>query len=217
MLKIFFYFIVLVFLLVFFCAIINVWVVLNTQKLIYHNINDVPSAQVALVLGAGVFKNGKISDMYIDRLEIAVDLYKQDKIEKILVSGDHGAKNYDEVNTAKDYLLDKGISASDLFLDHAGFDTYDSVIRAKEIFAVTSTIIITQDFHLPRAVYISDQLGLETSGIVADRHMYVNVYLNYIREFPARVKSWLDVKLHTKPKFLGDKIPITGDSKKSWD
>ncbi|MCK4799462.1 YdcF family protein, partial [Candidatus Parcubacteria bacterium] len=126
-------------------------------------------------------------------------------------------KNYDEVNTAKDYLLDKGVKSEDIFLDHAGFDTYDSLYRAREIFEVSSVIVVTQNFHLPRAVYIGRKLDLEIYGFSADKHLYANVDYNESREIFSKVKAFFDVSFHAKPKFLGEKIPISGDSKKSWD
>ncbi|PIT87546.1 MAG: hypothetical protein COU31_02305 [Candidatus Magasanikbacteria bacterium CG10_big_fil_rev_8_21_14_0_10_40_10] len=200
-----------------FCAVINIYIVLSVKKHIYYQSDKMPPSQTALVLGAGIFANGQISDMFLDRLDTAVDLYNQNKIKKILVSGDHGRQNYDEVNKAKDYLLSKGISGEDIFLDHAGFDTYDSIYRAKEIFQVDSLIIITQDFHLPRALYVANQLEIKSVGLSADRHEYLAVRLNYLREIPARVKTWLEIVFNSSPQFLGDRIPITGDSKKSWD
>lgn len=179
--------------------------------------NDLPETKVVLILGAKVYSQGSMSGMLQDRVETAIDLYQSNQVEKILVSGDHGQDNYDEVNAVKKYLLEKGVSRSDIFLDHAGFDTYDSLYRAKEIFQVRSLIISTQNFHLPRAVYIGRELGVETYGISADRHLYTNVNYNEFREIFSKVKAFLDVNLNAKPKFLGEKIPISGDSEKSWD
>ena len=158
-----------------------------------------------------------MSGMFQDRVETAFDLYEEEKVEKILISGDHGRENYDEVNTAKDYLLDKGVKSEDIFLDHAGFDTYDSLYRAKKIFEVPSVIVVTQNFHLPRAIYIGKKLNLEIYGLSADRHSYVNIDYNKLREIFSKVKAFFDISFQAKPKFLGEKIPISGDSKKSWD
>jgi len=212
-----FYLIVFGVIVLIFCIVINLYMVFSVKNNIYYNIDRVSKLQTALVLGAGIFPNGQISDMFRDRLDTAVDLYNKNKVKKILVSGDHGRKNYDEVNKAKEYLLGKGIKSDDLFLDHAGFSTYDSIYRAKNIFEVNSIVIITQNFHLPRAVYIAKRLDIDSVGLPADKHKYVNVYLNYLREFPARIKTWLEITFRVKPKFLGEKIPITGNSQKSWD
>ncbi|MCK4592271.1 YdcF family protein [Candidatus Parcubacteria bacterium] len=196
---------------------INFYVNSQSKSYIFQDTNDLPKAEVVLILGARVYGQGVMSGMFQDRVETAFDLYEKGKIEKILISGDHGKEDYDEVNTAKDYLLDKGIKSEDIFLDHAGFDTYDSLYRAKEIFEVSSVIVATQNFHLPRAVYIGRKLGMETYGLSADRHLYANIGYNKLREFFSKIKAFLDVSLRAKPEFLGEKIPISGDSEKSWD
>ncbi len=196
---------------------INVSILNGTQEFIFKNISDVPSKKVALVLGAKVYADGRMSDIVKDRALTAIDLYAGGKVEKILVSGDHGTKTYDEVNTIKDYLLQNGVPAKDIFLDHAGFDTYDSVYRARAIFRVPSMIIVTQDFHLPRAVYEARALGLDAVGLSADRHEYISDSYNRFRESLARVKAFFDVTFQSQPKFLGEIIPIDGDSQLSWD
>jgi len=134
-----------------------------------------------------------------------------------LISGDHGTSEYDEVNTIKDYLIEHGIDGADIFTDHAGFDTYDSIYRAKDIFEVESMIIVTQEFHLPRAIYIANALNIENIGAVADKRDYRDKERNQMRESIARVKAFLNINLKAKPKFLGGKIPITGESSNSWD
>ncbi len=196
---------------------INFYINLQSKAYIFQGMNDLPEAEVALVLGAKVYQQGIMSGMLEDRVETAFDLYKKGKVEKILISGDHGREDYDEVNTVKDHLLNKGVDRENIFLDHAGFDTYDSLYRAKEIFEVQSVIVTTQNFHLPRAVYIGKSLGIETYGLSADRHLYANIDYNRSREILSKVKAFFDVSLRAKPKFLGEKIPIFGDSEKSWD
>ncbi|MDD3190935.1 MAG: ElyC/SanA/YdcF family protein [Candidatus Pacebacteria bacterium] len=182
-----------------------------------HDADNVPQKEVALVLGARVYKNGRLSDMFRDRVDMAIGLYEAGKVEKILVSGDHGTKEYDEVNAAKDYLLQNGVPGADIFLDHAGFDTYDSVYRARDVFQVKSMVIVTQGYHLPRALYIADKLGLDAVGVGADLRPYGGEsYRNFREEF-AVVKAWLDIVLKSKPKFLGEPIPISGEGFASWD
>jgi SanA protein len=155
--------------------------------------------------------------MYQDRADVAVEVYKAGKAEKILISGDHGRNEYDEVNAARKYLLAKGVPAEDIFLDHAGFDTYDSLYRARDIFQIKTLIISTQNFHLPRAVYIARKMGIGAWGVSADKHLYGNEQYYEMREALARAKAWLDVLFQAEPKFLGEAIPITGDSRASWD
>lgn len=196
---------------------VNALILQTTEAMIFRYVRDVPAKQVALILGAKVYPDGRMSDILTDRALTALDLYQQKKVLKILVSGDHGREQYDEVNTIKDYLLQKGVPASDIFLDHAGFDTYDSVYRAKHIFEVESLVIVTQEFHLPRALYLAKALGIDAVGVVSDRREYVQGAYNELRETFARVKAFLDVILQAKPKFLGEQIPVTGDSKASWD
>jgi vancomycin permeability regulator SanA len=119
--------------------------------------------------------------------------------------------SHNEVNPARVYLISKGILDQDIFLDHAGFDTYSSMYRARDIFGVSSIIISTQSFHLPRAVFIARQLGIEAYGVRAD---IPNLRPhNYIREIFANEKAILDLVFHRVPKFLGDEVPITGDGR----
>jgi len=200
-----------------FIMAVHTYIDLKSEAYIYSDIKDLPDAQVALVLGALVNSEGELSDILKDRVDTALELYDAKKVQKFLLSGDHGRYTYDEVNAMKDYLLEKGIPKEDIFLDHAGFDTYDSIYRAKEIFEVESMIIVTQKFHLPRAIYIARSLGLENYGIIADKHKYLKAVYNERREFLAQIKAFYNVIFHSKPEFLGDLIPITGDSSLSWD
>jgi SanA protein len=179
--------------------------------------SNVPKAQAALVLGARVWQDGTMSPIFEDRAKVALRLYQEGKVEKILVSGDHGRKNYDEVNAAKKFFLDNGVPGKDIFLDHAGFDTYDSLYRARDVFAAKSLIICTQDFHLPRAIYLGRKLGLEVYGVSADLQSYVGETRINLREKLARTKALIDIFLHSKPKFLGPVIPLSGDNFPSWD
>ena len=189
----------------------------KSSGLIYSDIQSIPEAYTGLVLGAGVYADGTLSLMLQDRVDTIIDLYNAKKITRILVSGDHGEVNYDEVNSIKRYLLNKGVPGEDIFLDHAGFDTYDSIYRAKEIFGVTDIIIVTNEFHLPRAMYIADSINLKAYGLIADRREYEGIKFSETRERFASIKGFFDIKTNASPTFLGDKIPITGDSFQSWD
>lgn len=201
---------------VLFLSLINPTVQKGGEGKIY-SIEDAPEKQVALVLGARVHEGGRLSDIFRDRVETAIHLYEFGKVRKILVSGDHGTAEYDEVNAAKDYLLSKGIRGEDIFLDHAGFDTYDSVYRARDIFQAESMIIVTQEYHLPRALYIADKLEVDAVGVRADLNAYRGQEGRDLREKFAVAKAWIDVTFGSKPRFLGEPIPISGDGFESWD
>jgi len=177
------------------------------------NLNE----QVALVLGAKVWSNGQMSDVFKDRVKTAIDLYNNGKVRKILISGDHGQENYDEVNAAKDYLLNNNVKPEDIFLDHAGFDTYDSLYRAMYVFKAESLVVITQDFHLPRALYIANKLGMESCGVSADLHKYSGESAMNRREVLAKVKAWLNITFNSKPKYLGNEMPLSGSGLSTWD
>jgi vancomycin permeability regulator SanA len=175
------------------------------------------TAEAALVLGAKVYDNGRISPIFQDRIDTALDLYEKGSVKKILISGDHGRPDYDEVNAAKDYFLEKGVKAEDIFLDHAGFDTYDSVYRARDIFVATSLIVVTQDFHLARALYIADKLGIDACGASADLRPYVGASRFESREYLARIKAFFNVIINSEPKFLGEQYPLSGAGQATWD
>ena len=183
------------------------------------NSDEVTNADAILVLGAYVFPNGTVSTMLNDRLTAGYELYEQGKAPKLIVSGDHGRKDYDEVNSMKGFLKDKGVPNEDVFMDHAGFSTYESVYRARDIFKVQKVIIVTQEYHLMRAVYVARALGMEAYGVAADRRDYGQAMKMYkIREIAARNKDflWTNV-IKPKPTFLGDAIPVFGDGKATDD
>lgn len=170
-----------------------------------------------LVLGASVQNKNQISPIFIDRLDTSVELYRAGLVRKIIVSGDHGRSTYDEVNVAKEYLLDQQVPAQDIFLDHAGFDTYDSLYRAKQIFAADDLLVVTQDFHLPRALYIAQRLGLNAWGCRADKRFYTDSKYLERREWLASIKAWLDVNLDSKPRFGGASFNLESDGRETWD
>ncbi|MFA6376501.1 MAG: ElyC/SanA/YdcF family protein [Candidatus Paceibacterota bacterium] len=204
--------------LVIFAVAADVYVAISgKQSAIYERIDDLPQSQAVLVLGAAVYRNGQLSAIFYDRASMALEIYRLGKVKKILVSGDHSVGNYDEVNAAKKFFLKNGVPGGDLFVDYAGFDTYSSIYRAKNIFQVSSLIISTQDFHLPRALFIARSVGVEAVGINADLRTYNLGYYNVLRENGARAKAFWDVATNTQPRFLGSIIPITGDGRSSWD
>jgi len=179
---------------------------------------EVPRAQAALVLGAQVMPNGAPSSMLSDRITAAEELYKAGRVDKLLLSGDHGRVKYDEVNTMKRILLARGIPPEDIFLDHAGFDTWDSAQRARRVFDVDSAVVVTQRFHMARALWDARRAGLKVSGYAADKRDYGRVMPRLrVREAAARVKAIGDTVTGADPHFLGPVIPITGDGRLSWD
>ena len=182
------------------------------------NASEVPNADAILVLGAYVYPNGTVSTMLNDRLSAGYELYEQGKAPKLIVSGDHGRKDYDEVNSMKSFLKDKGVPNKDIFMDHAGFSTYESMYRARDIFKVQKVIIVTQEYHLMRAVYVARAMGIEAYGVATDRRDYRAMELYKLREIAARNKDFLWVKvIKPKPTFLGDEIPVFGDGKATDD
>ncbi|MFA6252547.1 MAG: ElyC/SanA/YdcF family protein [Candidatus Paceibacterota bacterium] len=211
--------IILVFLLVLLAIIVwaNYAVRSESDGYIYQDMEKMESAQAALILGASVKPNKEMSDVFRDRVDTAIKLYNQKKVSKIIISGDHGKKYYDEVSAAKKYILEKGIPPEDVFLDHAGFDTYDSIYRAKYIFRANSVIIVTQNFHLPRAVFIARKLGLNAKGMSSDLHNYSGILLMKNREIFANVKAYFDITLNEKPQFLGLPIDLNGNGTITWD
>lgn len=169
------------------------------------------NADCILVLGCYVMDNGSPSDMLHDRLQRGVELYELNAASKLLMSGDHGRQNYDEVDAMKRFAVDAGIASEDVFMDHAGFSTYESIYRAKEIFQAKKIIIVSQQYHLYRAVYIAERFGLEAYGVNADYHTYIGQVSRDVREVLARVKDFVICIFKPEPTFLGEVIPIFGD------
>ena len=190
---------------------IQIHIVQSSKEFILSDVSDVPECDAIMVLGAFVYSSGAPSPVLRDRLDYGYELYSQGIAAKILVSGDHGKKDYDEVNAMKKYLVAKGVPSEDIFMDHAGFNTYDSMFRAKEIFCINSMMISTQDFHMNRSVFIARKLGIDAFGYPCeDKPIYPMLTLK-IRESLARVKAFGDVVVNRSPKYLGDIIPISGD------
>lgn len=180
-------------------------------------LDQIDRVPVVIVLGAKVRADGTPSDILRDRLLTAIDIYNAKLVDKILVSGDDGQTEYDEVNAMRKYLLSAGVDAKDIFLDHAGFDTYDSMARAAQVFGVTNAIIVTQAYHLPRALYLAHASGINAVGISADRQTYLGITRYKARELLADTKAVVDVIFHVAPHFLGTSIDITGDGHVTWD
>ena len=178
---------------------------------------NVGTAPIAIIFGAKVKDDGTPSDILRDRLLTGIDLYDRHVVAKLLLSGDDGQIAYDEVNAMREFVVDRGVAPSDVFLDHAGFDTFDSVVRASRVFGVTRAILVTQDYHLPRALYLASAFGISVQGVSADRQTYRGILRYELREFLADVKAVFDVVLHVSPKYLGEPVDTTGDGRVTWD
>jgi SanA protein len=200
-----------------FSIVVNLYIRSYSGKKIFSVQDSLPNVYTALVPGARVYSDSSLSLIVRDRVDKAIELYKSRKVKRILVSGDHGTKKYDEVNCMKKYLKDQGVPEEDIFTDHAGFDTYSSVVRASKVFKVDSMIIVSQRFHLSRALYIAKKKGLTAFGYEADKRTYRGMRSMKIREYLANVKAFFYVLFNISPRFLGPEITITGDSKKSYD
>lgn len=201
--------IVLVLIIVF---IINFFVIFKTKDQILESLEsfDKDDIDCILVLGAGV-RNGQPTHMLEDRLLTAIECYNKKLAPKIIMSGDHGQANYDEVNVMKNFATQKGVPSTDIFMDHAGFSSYESIYRAKEIFGAKKIIVITQKYHLYRSLYIANSLGLEAYGVQADLRKYIGQSYRELREIIARDKDCIKCIFKPKSKYLGETIPVNGD------
>ena len=168
-------------------------------------------ADCIIVLGAGVRDDGTPSHMLEDRLLTAISLYESGAAPKIIMSGDHGTEDYDEVNVMKAFAIAHGVPSEDIFMDHAGFSTYDSMYRARDIFEVKTAIVVTQKYHLYRALYLAKSLGLDACGVPSDLRPYRAQTYREAREVLARAKDFFYAIFKPKPTYLGDVIPVSGD------
>lgn len=198
---------------------INLWVCGSVKD---HILTEEQAAQLQdvdciIVLGCQVHSDGTPSHMLEDRLRRGVALYELGAAPKILMSGDHGNVNYDEVDAMKRYAVDAGVPTEDVFMDHAGFSTYETMVRAKEIFQAKKVLIVTQTYHLYRAMYIAEQFGMETYGVAAEYREYSGQFNRDIREVLARVKDFGLCIFKPDPTYLGEAIPISGNGEQTHD
>ncbi len=192
-------------------AAINIYVISFSEKHIFKSFDKDAKYDCILILGCGVREDGTPSNMLSDRLRRGIELYKLGAAPKIIMSGDHGQKDYDEVNVMRQIALDNNVPAEDIFMDHAGFSTYDSMYRAKAIFEADNIIVVTQKYHLYRALYDAWKLGIDAQGFDSDYHVYAGQKYRDIRELAARVKDFFACIIKPEPKYLGDVIPVSGD------
>lgn len=190
---------------------INQNIYLKTKnKIITEQSEKIENVDCILILGAGIWNNSP-SPMLEDRLLQGISLYQKGFASKIIMSGDHGRENYDEVNIMKEFAIERGVNSEDIFMDHAGFSTYESIYRAKEIFGAKKMIIVTQEYHLYRALYIAQQFDIEVYGVASNPREYMGQFAREVREWLARAKDFFKCIYKPKPTYLGDTIPVSGN------
>ena len=195
---------------------VDAYTVLSTRDriLTLGEASELNGVDCIIVLGCKVHSDGSPSHMLNDRLEVGVDVYyglsEKGKGSKLLMSGDHGTEEYNEVYAMKQFAIAEGVESSEIFMDHAGFSTYESIYRAKEIFGADKIIIVTQEYHLYRALHIADALGVEAYGVSADLRTYAGQLKFSAREVLARNKDFITAIFKPEPTYLGDKISLDG-------
>ncbi len=204
--------IIIIIIIVLIILLINFYVKNSTKNQIIEkdDYSTLKNIDCIIILGAGIWGD-KPSPMLEDRLKEGILLYNNEVSDKIIMSGDHGREEYDEVNTMKKYAIENGIPSENIFMDHAGFSSYESIYRAKEIFNAKKVVIVTQKYHLYRALYIANQLGLEAYGVGADPRQYVGAIYREAREILARNKDFIKCIFKPEPTYLGDTIPVSGN------
>ena len=204
--------IIIIIIIVLIILLINFYVKNSTKNQIIEkdDYSTLKNIDCIIILGAGIWVD-KPRPMLEDRLKEGILLYNNEVSDKIIMSGDHGREEYDEVNTMKKYAIENGIPSENIFMDHAGFSSYESIYRAKEIFNAKKVVIVTQKYHLYRALYIANQLGLEAYGVGADPRQYVGAIYREAREILARNKDFIKCIFKPEPTYLGDTIPVSGN------
>ncbi|NCN11405.1 MAG: membrane permeability protein SanA [Leptospira sp.] len=180
------------------------------------NFRTVPVATVAIIPGAAVYGLTP-SPILIDRLRCGLYLYKYGKVKKILLSGDNGTAYYNELKPMLQFMLSNGVKKEDVFVDHAGFRTLDTMVRARAVYQIQDAIFVSQKFHQARAHFIAKKVGIELASYESDMRIYRGSRYYKFREFFARILAWVDMNLfHTAPKYLGDPFPIQGSGIETW-
>ncbi len=191
----------------------NVWIHAAYANRMYASVDVVPredQPRIAIVFGAGLTRSGEPTPALYDRVATAVDLYKHSLVKKLLLTGDNRFINYNEPEAMRRTAVQLGVPNEDLVLDYAGRRTYDSCYRAREVFDVNRAILVSQAFHLDRALYLCESFGIDSIGVVADRRNYTPGAEAWwsIREAAATFAAWLDVNILQPTPVLGEKIPI---------
>ena len=190
---------------------VNYYVRSSTKKNIHHSLKRFPKNDVGIIFGAGI-KGDQPSKYLKDRLDAGILLWKAKRINKILLSGDNGRDEYDELTVMKNYCFKHGVDTTKIFIDYAGFDTYSTLYRAKHIFKIKKATLISQEYHLNRAIYIGQKLGIKSVGYSANKGQYLGYQYVTFREYGSIFKSFFDVLRNREPRFLGNQIDINGVS-----
>ena len=200
-------------------GVINAYMKLSVQDtlLSQEEAAQLGDVDCIIVLGCGVSATGVPSPMLVDRLQRGVALYQDGASPKLLMSGDHGREGYNEVAVMKRYAVEQGVPSEAVFMDHAGFSTYETMYRARDIFCAQKVIIVTQQYHLYRAVYIARSLGLDAYGVNCDYRTHGDQFFRDVREVLARVKDFATAIVQPKPTYLGKAIPISGNGELTHD
>lgn len=186
----------------------------NYDSRIITNLNDLDTShwgrpRVAIVFGASVYGNGDLSPILEDRVDTAIELYRAHKVDRILVSGDNRHPSYNEPKAMQEYLVTHAVAQKDVIVDFAGRSTYETCLRAKEVFGLERAVLVSQGYHLPRALYIANQLGLDAVGMAGDLRLKNNkIDYQSIREWAAEVKAYLNLRYFPPDVLLGDRVPI---------
>lgn len=189
-----------------------IYTVIGREEINQSGIEDITEfgAECIIVLGAGIKDRETPTPMLKDRLDVGIELYKKGVALKILLSGDNGQIEHNEIHVMLNYVKDAGVPEDDIFCDHAGFSTYESMYRAESIFGVKKAVVVTQKYHEYRALYIGKVLGLEVKGVASDQEQYSGQFYRDFREFLARNKDFLKAAVRANPTFGGETIPISG-------
>ncbi len=206
-----------VFFMIIFVLWLNLYIQQSTKEYIFENTKDISiDTQTVMILWARVYKNWDLSDIMRDRTDTVISIFTNNRSDTILISADNSRTNYDEVRPTRDYLIEHWISSGKIFLDFAGFDTYDSMYRAKNIFGIKTMVISSQRFYLPRAVWIARTMWIDAYWIVADKRRYLYRKHYAVREIFANVKAFGEVVLWIDSYFTGKIIYITWESNAFW-
>lgn len=199
-------------------AVVVMFTYVHTQVHSYDNriitnLNELDTSRwgrprVAIVFGASVYSNGDLSPILEDRVDTAIELYRARKVDRILVSGDNRHPSYNEPRAMQDYLVTHAVSLKDVIVDYAGRSTYETCLRAKEVFGLERAVLVTQGYHLPRALYIANNLGIDAVGMAGDLRLKPKIDYQGVREWAAEVKAYLNLKYLPPDTLLGERTPI---------
>ena len=197
-----------------FCALANLRIVsIARPRIVWPNALSEKTVDCIIVPGARVYGDGTLCSELRDRMDTAIELYEAGVSDRLLLSGDHGTADYDEVTAMKMYAVERGVAEKDIFLDHAGFSTYETMYRAAAVFGAESCVVVTQRFHLPRAVYLADKMDMQAYGVEADRGSYARIRYYEAREALARTKDLIFAAFKPYPTYLGAPISLRADGR----